>query len=58
MWSKRVSQLSDAQRESVRRSSGEGVSKAQLAERYGVTRLTIHRIVKEKNKGDKHDSES
>jgi transposase len=48
MWSKRLVQLSDSQREQIRQRAQEGVSPTLLAKRFGVGIATAYRIIGEK----------
>jgi DNA invertase Pin-like site-specific DNA recombinase len=50
MWSKRLVQLTDSQRESIFQRAQEGVSPTLLARRFAVSPVTVYRIIGEKKK--------
>ena len=53
MWSKRLVQLTDAQRETIFQRAQEGVSPTLLARRFAVTPVTVYRIIGEKKAKEK-----
>jgi DNA invertase Pin-like site-specific DNA recombinase len=56
MWSKRLVQLTDSQRESIFQRAQEGVSLTLLARRFAVSRPTVYRILNEKEKSQRSSS--
>jgi len=53
MWSKRLVQLTDAQRETIFLRAQEGVSPTLLARRFAVAPVTVYRIIGEKKPKEK-----
>jgi DNA-binding CsgD family transcriptional regulator len=53
MWSKRLVQLTDAQREQICQRAQEGVSPALLARRFVISPATVYRIIGEKKPKEK-----
>jgi DNA invertase Pin-like site-specific DNA recombinase len=56
MWSKRLVQLSDSQREQICHRAQQGVSPTLLARRFAVSRPTVYRILNEKEKSQRSSS--
>jgi DNA invertase Pin-like site-specific DNA recombinase len=53
MWSKRLVQLTDSQRETIFQRAQEGVSPTLLARRFAVSPVTVYRIIGEKKTKEK-----
>jgi IS30 family transposase len=53
MWSKRLVQLTEPQREQIWQRTQEGVSPTLLARRFAVSPVTVYRIIGEKKPKEK-----
>jgi hypothetical protein len=53
MWSKRLVQLTDSQREQICQRAQEGVGPTLLAKRFAVSPVTVYRIIGEKKPKEK-----